>query len=81
MRPMNHAASYTLVPFIASFDLRSLSYFSHMLIIEEQLVSKLMSLGASDAHLFFKSRTTVNRASSHLIHVMLITIIWAQEII
>ena len=35
MRPMNHAASYTLVPFIASFDLRSLSYFSHMLIIKE----------------------------------------------
>lgn len=81
MRPMDHAASHTLIPFVASLDLWRLSCFSHVFVIQEQLVCKCMSLSAPDGHLFFESRATVNRASSHLFHIMFITIIWAQEIV
>ena len=44
-------------------------------------MSEGMSLSAPDGHLFFESRTTVDRAGSHLFHVVLITVIRTQEIV
>lgn len=81
MWTMNHASCHSLIKFIACFCIWRLRNFSHMLIIKKELMSKGMSLSASNSHLFFKCRTTMNWACSHFLHVMIITKIWTHEIV